>query len=71
LLLAAGADPRARNSKQLTAFDVAKEANRNGSHADVLGLLEAPVKVVALRDFLRSNGRRKEHRVAVWSMESL
>ena len=40
-----GADPNERNSGGRTAFDSAQDANVDGSHAHVLGLLRRAVRV--------------------------
>lgn len=53
LLLAAGADPEKENSKGLSAFEVARRENRNGSHEDVLHYLGQEVKVLSLRGAMK------------------
>lgn len=45
MLLEEGADPNERNSGGRTAFDIAQDANVDGSHAHVLGLLRRAVRV--------------------------
>ena len=45
MLLEEGADPNERNSGGHTAFDIAQDANVDGSHANVLGLLRRAVQI--------------------------
>eukprot|EP00439_Symbiodinium_sp_Y106_P043698 s1949_g5.t1 len=48
-LLAEGADPEQRSSKGRKAEDLAREEDRDGSHVEVLVLLETPVRFVNAR----------------------
>lgn len=52
LLLQAKADPRQMTSKQRTAEDIALEADKEGSHREVLELLQNRVHVVNFREAL-------------------
>ncbi|CAJ1364521.1 unnamed protein product [Effrenium voratum] len=53
ILLASGADPECKTSKGRKALDVARAANRDGSHEPVLYLLTGQVKIGTARE-LRS-----------------
>ncbi|CAE7471493.1 unnamed protein product, partial [Symbiodinium sp. KB8] len=48
-LLEEGADPEQRSSKGRTAEDLARQEDRDGSHVEVLVLLETPVRFVNAR----------------------
>mmetsp|Transcript_11506 Transcript_11506/g.27141 ORF Transcript_11506/g.27141 Transcript_11506/m.27141 type:complete len:160 (+) Transcript_11506:30-509(+) len=52
-LLAAGAEPSRRTSKNRTALDLAKSRDRFGSHRKVIELLEADVKIHSMRGALQ------------------
>ena len=52
LLLQAKADPRQTTSRGRTAEDIALEADRSGSHREVLDLLQNRVHVVNFREAL-------------------
>lgn len=53
LLLKKGADPKQKTSLGRTAFDIASEQDRLGSHRDVLELVRGAIRVLSLRDFKR------------------
>ena len=50
MLLAAAADPNQRTSRGLLAVDLASARNQDGSHCEVMELLQGQLKVVGLRD---------------------
>mmetsp|Transcript_7027 Transcript_7027/g.16649 ORF Transcript_7027/g.16649 Transcript_7027/m.16649 type:complete len:180 (-) Transcript_7027:73-612(-) len=53
LLLKHGADAKQKTSLGRTAFDIATEEDRLGSHRDVLELVRGAIRVLSLRDFKR------------------
>ncbi|CAK9058725.1 unnamed protein product [Durusdinium trenchii] len=54
LLLSAGASLEQQTSNGRIALDFAADADRFGSHRDVLGLLRSEVKVLTVRNFIWS-----------------
>ena len=50
MLLAAGADPNQRTSRGMLAVDLAAAKDEDGSHSEVIELLQGQLKVLGLRD---------------------
>mmetsp|Transcript_33740 Transcript_33740/g.77940 ORF Transcript_33740/g.77940 Transcript_33740/m.77940 type:complete len:177 (-) Transcript_33740:66-596(-) len=52
-LIAAGADLQQTTSKGRTALQIAKKANKQGSHAEVLEILSGDLQIVSMKQFRR------------------
>ena len=63
MLLAAGADPEQPTYRGLLAVDLASAKNQDGSHCEVIELLQGQLKVLGLRDavaLMRSQSKQSQ-----------